>query len=54
MPNEDQTGVAPCELSDIPLIVEELLRQLDDLSRSDGDPALIGELWAQALDLLRG
>jgi len=40
-------------LADVPLIVEDLLCQIDDLSATDGDPAVIAELWAQ-VDLLQG
>jgi hypothetical protein len=53
MPNQAQPGVASSELSDVPLIVEDLLTELDDLRTSDGDTVLIGELWAQAVELLR-
>lgn len=38
---------------DVPLIVEDLLGQIEDLRASDGDPAAIAELWAQ-VDLLQG
>ena len=38
---------------DVPLIVEDLLRQIEDLRATDGDPAVIAELWAQ-VDLLQG
>lgn len=38
---------------DVPLIVEDLLCQIEDLRATDGDPAVIAELWAQ-VDLLQG
>ena len=41
------------QLTDVPLILEDLLCQIDDLSATDGDPAVIAELWAQ-VDLLQG
>ncbi len=40
-------------VADVPLIVEDLLGQIEDLRASDGDPAAIAELWAQ-VDLLQG
>ena len=40
-------------VADVPLIVEDLLCQIEDLTATDGDPAVIGELWAQ-VDLLQG
>ena len=38
---------------DVPLIVEDLLCQIEDLRAMDGDPAVIAELWAQVA-LLQG
>ena len=38
---------------DVPLIVEDLLCQIEDLRATDGDPAVIAELCAQ-VDLLQG
>ena len=38
---------------DLPLIVEDLLCQIEDLRAMDGDPAVIAELWAQVA-LLQG
>jgi len=38
---------------DVPLIVEDLLCQIEDLRATDGDAAVIAELWAQ-VDLLQG
>ena len=37
---------------DVPLIVEDLLCQIEDRA-ADGDPAVIAQLWAQ-VDLLQG
>lgn len=39
--------------ADVPLIVEDLLCQIEVLRASDGDPAAITDLWAQ-VDLLQG
>ncbi len=38
---------------DVPLIVEDLLCQIEDLRATGGDAAVIAELWAQ-VDLLQG
>ena len=38
---------------DVPLIVEDLLCQIEDLRAADGDPAALAELWAQ-VDHLQG
>lgn len=38
---------------DVPLIVEDLLGQIEDLRTTDGDPAVIAELWVQ-VGLLQG
>lgn len=38
---------------DVPLILEDLLSQIEALRGNDGDPATIVELWAQ-VDLLQG
>lgn len=40
-------------LADVPLIMEDLLCQIEVLRSADGDPAAIADLWAQ-IDLLRG
>lgn len=40
-------------LSDVPLIVEDLLCRIKDLKATDGDPAAVADLWAQ-VDLLKG
>ncbi len=40
-------------LSDVPLIVEDLLCRIEDLAAADGDFAAIAELWA-LVDLLQG
>jgi len=40
-------------VADVPLIVEDLLCQIEDLRATDGDQAVIAELWAQ-VDLLQG
>ncbi len=40
-------------VADVPLIVEHLLSQIEDLRATDGDPARIAELWAQ-IDVLQG
>lgn len=53
MSTPDDRIDASTTASDVPLIVEDLLTELDDLRTSDGDPVLIGEFWAQALELLR-
>lgn len=49
---DDQINVGTA-VSELPLIVEGLLTELDELRTFEGDPVLIGELWAQALELLR-
>ncbi|WP_156887377.1 hypothetical protein [Propionicicella superfundia] len=38
--------------ADVPLIVEDLLCQIEVLRAVSGDPAAIADLWAQ-VDLLR-
>lgn len=38
---------------DVPLIVEDLLGQIEVLRTTDGEPAVIAELWA-LVDLLQG
>ena len=53
MSTPDDRIAAGMVAADVPLVVEDLLTQLDDLRTSDGDPVLIGELWAHALELLR-
>ena len=40
-------------LPDVPLIVEDLLCQVEDLRASAGDPAVIDDLFAQ-VDLVQG
>lgn len=40
-------------LPDVPLIVEDLLCQIEDLRTAGGDAAVIAELWAQ-IDRLQG
>lgn len=40
-------------LPDAPLIVEDLLCQIEVLHATNGDPAATAELWAQ-IDLLQG
>ena len=40
-------------LPDVPLIVEDLLCQVEDLRASAGDPAVIDDLLAQ-VDLVQG
>ena len=40
-------------LPDVPLIVEDLLCQVEDLRASGGDRAVIDDLWAQ-VDLVQG
>ena len=41
------------QLTDVPLILEDLLCQIEDLCATEGDPTAIAELWAQ-VDLLQG
>lgn len=41
------------DVADVPLIVEGLLGQIEDLHATDGDPAVVAELWAR-VDLLQG
>lgn len=41
-----------CGAADVPLIVEDLLRQIEVLLATHGDPATIADLWAQ-VDLLQ-
>ena len=40
-------------LSDVPLIVEDLLCQVEDLRAVGCDPPVVADLWAQ-IDLLQG
>lgn len=40
-------------ITDVPLILEDLLCEIEDLRARGGDPAVIADLWAQ-VDLLRG
>lgn len=40
-------------VTDVPLIVEDLLCQIEDLRAMDGNPAVIAALWAQ-VELLQG
>lgn len=40
-------------VADLPLIVEDLLCQIEVLRATGGDPAAIADLWAQ-VDLLQG
>jgi hypothetical protein len=40
-------------VEDVPLIVEDLLCQIEVLRATNADPAAIADLWAQ-VDLLRG
>ena len=40
-------------VADVPLIVEDLLCQIEDIRATDGDPAVVAELWAQ-VELLQG
>lgn len=40
-------------LADVPLILEDLLCQVEDLRASGGEPAVIADLLAQ-VDLLQG
>lgn len=40
-------------VADVPLIVEDLLCQIEVLRATNADPAAIADLWAQ-IDLLRG
>lgn len=39
-------------LADMPLVVEDLLCQIEVLLATNGDPAAIADLWAQ-VDLLQ-
>lgn len=50
-PQVQETGDT---LTDVPLIVKDVLLQLDDLIGTNGDPVAIGELWTLALGLLGG
>jgi hypothetical protein len=43
----------PRGLADVPLIVEDLLRQVEELRAVGGDPAMVAALLAQ-VDLLQG
>ena len=47
-PNDVLDGVP-----DVPLILEALICQIEDLRTTGGYPAAIADLWAQ-VDLLRG
>lgn len=49
----DGQDVDDVELTDVPLIVEDLLCQVEDLRAVGGDPALIEDLLAQ-VQLLQG
>ncbi len=40
--------------SDVPLIVEDLLVEAEDAAFLGDDLVLAGELWASAVELLRG
>ncbi len=40
-------------LADVPLIIEDLLCQVEELRADDSDPATVADLLAQ-VDLLRG
>lgn len=48
----DTDDVRDC-MADVPLIVEDLLCQIEGLRATAGDPAVVAELWAQ-VDLLQG
>lgn len=41
------------DAADVPLILEDLLCQIEVLLATSGDPATIANLWAQ-VDLLQG
>jgi len=47
------TEVVQRGAADVPLIVEDLLCQIEVLRATNADPAAIADLWAQ-VDLLRG
>ena len=47
------TAYARSGLPDVPLIVEDLLCQIEDFRGTDGSTTTVAELWAQ-VDLLQG